>query len=162
MKSITTLILIFLSSLCLAQQKYKAWRQTETHTNPSWYLVERHNLPPLFSTYLILSESDVESTRFITGEEGKKAFKGKGMSAGPSVKIKPSAKLLSLDELLKIYKVKAKNLTIVVDGLDVYFPDLLYASKSAVQFVKISDHHRIKEIVIYIRTFRPLPNPNDY
>lgn len=146
----------------MAQKKYKAPKYSEDISNPIGYLVERPNLPSLFSTYLILNQSDIESKRLVTDDEAKKVFRGKGISAGFVVKVKASTKLLSIDELMKIYNVKTKDLTIVVDGLDIEYPDLLYASKSAVQFVKISDANRRKAKVIYIRTFKPLPNPNDY
>lgn len=162
MKSITVII-IFISSFCSAQQKYKAKKQDpEAPVHPSWSLIERHNLPSIYVTDIIFSNSDIQSFRFLKGEEGIKAFGSKGKKVGSVYKLKPKTELVSLDELLKIHKVKEKKLLVVVDGLDVHYPDHLYAVKSSVQFVKVSEHHRTREKVIYIRTFRPLPNPKDY
>lgn len=157
-------IIIFLSSFCSAQQKYKAKQDPEAPANIFWYLVERHKLPSIYATNVLFPNSDIEpgSWRLVRGEDGKKVFGSKGKKVGVIFKLKPNTELVSIDELLKLYKVKERKLPVLIDGLDCHFPDHLYAVKSSIQFVKISEHPRTRDKVVYIRTFRPLPNPKDY
>lgn len=104
-----TIIIIFLSSSVSAQQKYKAKRDPEARVQPAWSLVEQHNLQPIYVTHIIFSNSDIESFRFLKGEEGVKVFGSKGKKVGNVYKLNPKAEVISLDELLKIYKVKKKS-----------------------------------------------------
>jgi hypothetical protein len=166
MKFKAFLIFVCFFQIAFGQVKHPVPTVSSATPKISWIKVERFNKPVTFVSYLVVNEkTDVDTIRIEKSIARKDALskhparKEKGEFSGVIIRLKPQSTLMSLDEIIKAYRIPGseKNLPIVVDDKYITYPDNLYAVKSSINYVRIQNHYYTKKPVIFIRTTKPLP-----
>jgi hypothetical protein len=123
-------------------------------------VIDQGNKAPIFSTFLIMGEHDAIEERFIRKNEAIKLY---GIERGYDLlyeKLRPDLKLISLEQLLKIYNIKPEdwNLRVFVNMQMINYPKKLIAVESEIVAVKVVTFNN-KNIINIITAHPRKDNP---